>query len=84
MEHLAREAHMSKREAPSKIVPSPMVYEGVGYPKPGLCPLCGDALILRPAVYWPMPTDPPGLRRVIHALCVQEYGLFKQAMKPML
>lgn len=77
-------AHMPNAKRPPRIVPSPMVYEGGGFPRPGLCPLCGQPLTLRPAIYWPLPTDPPGVRRVVHELCVHEYGLFKRATRPML
>lgn len=74
---------MPNAKRPPRIVPSPMVYEGGGDPKPGLCPLCGETLTLRPAIYWHLPTDPDGVRRAVHALCAHEYGRFERVLRPM-
>jgi hypothetical protein len=75
---------MSKRAAPPRVVPSPFHDDGAGHRTPGRCPLCSERLNHGTVIYWQMPTDPPGLRRCVHALCVQEYGLFKRAMRPLL
>lgn len=75
---------MPDAKRPPRIVPSPFYDDGAGYRAPGRCPLCTERLDKGTVVYWQLPTDPAGLRRCVHALCVHEYGLFRLAMKPML
>jgi len=64
---------MPNAERPLRIVPPPVVVEGSGERRPAKCPLCGLLLAGLPTLWAQLPTDPPDLRRSVHARCFHDY-----------
>jgi hypothetical protein len=71
---------MPNREAPPGIVPRVFAEDGGGYCRPAKCCLCGHSIVQRDLCYGPLPTDPPGLKRPLHARCKVEFALFTWAL----
>lgn len=57
-----------------RIVPPPMVIAASGSRHPAKCPLCGELLAGLPSVWGKLPTDPPDLRRSVHATCFHAFA----------
>lgn len=71
---------MSRRVAPSRIVPRVFSEDGGGYSRPARCAHCGERITKATLAWGRLVSDPEPITRPVHLACMREYEMYCRAI----